>query len=358
MNTSRLKKLQSAISNPVLIKKKENLRYLTGQVFENRAEEYLLVLPLTPTLSRRGRGSFAIAFGSGLEKIDWLKKSDELRNIASYLPSNSKLKIEYGFTFGEGKYLKYLLKEKKIKFHPERSVVDSIRQIKEPGEIALIKRSMQIVQRVFGEVKQQLRKKAWTEVSLAQFIEKRGRSLGAEDVSFPAIVASGANAAIPHHVPSNKRLRTGEPIIIDFGFKNKNYCSDFTRTVFLKSAPKKMAEAYNQVEKAYNESIITASVGTDAGKIYQKSVDILAQKKLDKYFIHSLGHGTGLEIHELPNLSPKSRDILENGMVFSIEPGVYIPKIGGVRIEDLVYLEGGKCKKFVNIPTTLIANII
>ena len=97
--------------------------------------------------------------------------------------------------------------------------------------------------------------------------------------------------------------------------------------------------------------------GVIAGDVYQKSVDVLKEKHLDKYFIHSLGHGTGLEIHELPNLSPNSKDFMQNNMVFSIEPGVYIPKLGGVRIEDLVYLKEGKCKKFINISTKLTDNI-
>jgi Xaa-Pro aminopeptidase len=98
--------------------------------------------------------------------------------------------------------------------------------------------------------------------------------------------------------------------------------------------------------------------GISAGDVYQKSVDVLAEKHLDKYFIHSLGHGTGLEIHELPNLSPNSKDVLQNGMIFSIEPGVYIKGLGGIRIEDLVYLEKGRIKKFINVSTSLLKNII
>ena len=228
---------------------------------------------------------------------------------------------------------------------------------------------MQIVEMVFKLIRKEIKKKDMTEHLLAQFIQTAGLKMGAEDLSFPAIVASGANAAIPHHVPSHKPLKAGESIIIDFGFKYKNYCSDFTRTVFLKKVPKILEVAYNQVEKAYNGSMqyIDGTLLLKqkspikqllAGDVYQKSVDILAEKKLDKYFIHSLGHGTGLEIHELPNLSPKSKDILKNGMVFSIEPGVYIPKVGGIRIEDLVYLESSKIKKFISIPTQIKENIL
>jgi Xaa-Pro aminopeptidase len=143
----------------------------------------------------------------------------------------------------------------------------------------------------------------------------------------------------------------------------------------LKSAPKKLADAYNQVEKAYNESIkfcdsnhpvsLSASHPSlkrrgelAAGDVYQKSVDVLSEKNLQKYFIHSLGHGTGLEIHELPNLSPGSKDVIADNMVFSIEPGVYIEGRGGIRIEDLVYLDGGEVKKFINVSTKLEDNIL
>jgi len=282
--------------------------------------------------------------------------------------------------------------------------VDIQRTVKEPGEIALVKKSMQVVGKVFEQVKKELKRKKWTERKLAQFIQETGFKLGAEDISFPAIVASGANATIPHHAPSSKPLRPGETIILDFGFKYKNYCSDFTRTVFLKSAPRRLANIYNQVEKAHTESIQLISYsshvipeatsakregypesrridsrspitvedefrgndkresGNDkkitGSDVYQKAVSVLAEEDLDKYFIHNLGHGTGLEIHELPNLSPGSKDILANGMVFSIEPGVYLPNVGGVRIEDLVYLEDGKANKFINVSTSLEANLI
>jgi Xaa-Pro aminopeptidase len=367
---SKINTLLKNFKNPILIKKKENLFYLTGRTTDNRTDEYLLLTK-----------KMAVAFGSGLENIAWVKNSDRLKNIGKYLKGYKQLDIEYGFTYGEGEYLKRVTSDKvtgqrkaQIKIKPKTSVVDVMRQVKTREEIELVRKSMQIVERVFFETKKQLmntdKKRINTEILLAKFIEKRGLELGAHDLSFPAIVASGSNAAIPHHVPSNKKLKAGESIILDFGFKYKNYCSDFTRTVFIKKVgSKKMEEAYNQVEKAYLGSIDFCNVAQAtgllhnkagqlrAGDIYQKAVDILAEKKLDKYFIHSLGHGTGLEIHELPNLSPKSKDIMQNGMVFSIEPGVYIPKVGGVRIEDLVYLENVQVKKFINISTKLIDNI-
>jgi len=322
--------------------------YLTGQNFDHRAEEYLLI-----------KKHDAIAFGSGLEKIDWFKKTDQLRNIGKHLPARSSLNIERVFTYAEGEYLQFKLKSAKCKVSPARSAVDIVRHIKEKEELENIRKSMQIVEKVFKDVRKEIKKPELTEIVLAQFIQKKGLLYGAEGISFPAIVASGAHAAIPHHVPENKKLVRGESIILDFGFKYKNYCSDFTRTVFLGHAPKKLAEAYNQVEKAYNECIaLISSQKTTGDQAYQKAVNVLAEKHLDKYFTHSLGHGTGLEIHELPNLSPKSNDMLQDGMVFSIEPGVYMTKLGGIRIEDLVYMEKGKVKKFINISTKLEDNVL
>lgn len=353
---------------------------------------YLLILPenaQAKSTNNHNRTHYrgVVFLGDGLEKLEGVK-SGFLKNIGQYIGSRETLEVFGEFTYAEVKYIRSKNKELRIKVNTKRSPADYQRQVKDAQEIVLIKKSMQIVEQVFGQVKQLLGRERSRpfpiEAELASFIKQAGLKLGAEDISFPPIVASSANAAVPHHVPSNKRLKAGESIILDFGFKYKNYCSDFTRTVFLKTVPKRLEMAYNQVERAYNESIhfvssrvhprdplylngkgIPRSVAlarndtsVTGNEVYQKSVDVLKEKHLDKYFIHSLGHGTGLEIHELPNLSPKSKDILKDGMVFSIEPGVYIPKLGGIRIEDLVYLEKGKVKKFINVSTDLISNII
>jgi len=359
MNQERISKLQKQIQNLVLIKKPENIFYLLGRSF---LHGYLLVKP---------RSSKPVFFGDGLERVDGVK-TDRLKYLPLYLGKARKLELEDEFTFAEFNYIKTKFEEHKIKVNIKhiKSPVDFLRTVKSQEEIALVKKSMQIVEAVFKLVRKEIKKPAMTEIKLAQFIQKSGLSMGAENVSFPAIVASDVNAAVPHHVPSKKKIKAGESIIIDFGFKYKGYCSDFTRTVFLKKVPSRLAVAYDQVEKAYLSSmqyiegalpgfpLKSAFKGIMAGKVYQKAVDVLAEKHLDKYFIHSLGHGTGLEIHELPNLSPSSKDILKPGMVFSIEPGVYIPRLGGIRIEDLVVLKKEGIEKFINVSTKLRDNIL
>jgi Xaa-Pro aminopeptidase len=362
----RIKKLQASLERPILIKKKENLLYLTGRSF---ITGYLLVKPMNTDRGRR-INTDVVFLGDGLERIDGVK-SDFLKNVGKYIKPRQALEVFGEFTYAEVKYIRSKNKELRIKVNTKHSPVDYQRIVKEPGEIERVKKSMQIVERVFKQVRSEIKKLGMTEIGLANFIKRAGYRLGAEDIAFSPIVASGANAAVPHHVPTSKHLKAGEPIIIDFGFKYKNYCSDFTRTMFLKRVSKRLEMAYNQVEKAYNESMELIDAGDSpsyykrglggdikAGDVYQKAVDVLKEKHLEKYFIHSLGHGTGLEIHELPNLSPNSKDILQNGMVFSIEPGVYIPNLGGVRIEDLVYLSGRRVERFINIPTDLKFNVI
>jgi len=353
MNISRIQNLQTNIEKPILIKKKENLFYLLGRAFEYG---YLLLKPFS---NKQTQKHSIVFLGDGLEKIEGIH-SDILKNVGMYIEPKEQLEVFGEFTYAEVKYIKRKNPKLKVVVTVAYDPVDKMRAVKERGEIALVKKSMQIVEKVFLKVKKEIKKPGMTEEKLAAFIRRTGLSLGAEDVSFPPIVASGAHAATPHHIPDGTKLKKGESIILDFGFKYKGYCSDFTRTVFLGFAPQKLREAYNSVEKAYTECIVFAGsnqkiTGND---LYQKAVETLVEKKLDKYFIHSLGHGTGLEIHELPNLSPNSKEEIKEGSVFSIEPGVYIPKLGGIRIEDLVYLEKGICKRFIMIPTSLATNIL
>lgn len=333
---------------------------------------YLLVKTRASTLSSKagGRKSGVIFFGDGLEKAAGTK-TDLLKNIARYFTHDFRLDVEDDFTLAEFGNLKSRFKNYDLRFNirPFESPVDRLREIKDAAEISCIKKSVEITAAVFGRVKKVLAKRKWSERELAGYIVSAGKRLGAESASFEPIVAAGTNAAVPHHIPGKKELLSGEPIIIDFGFKYKGYCSDFTRTVFLKKASEKWTKIYNQVEKAYLESISfmdrsfqetpkTLIKGLLAGDVYQKAVEVLAEKRLDKYFIHNLGHGAGLEIHEPPNLSPGSADVLVSGMVFSIEPGVYFPKAGGIRIEDLVCLNNGGVEILTRVSTELKENII
>ncbi len=396
MKNFRFKRLQTEPQYPVLIRKPENLLYLTGSFFADPAQ--LLVFPAVRTAARQAarsayedslRKRAPVLFGGHLEKVAGIKKKDSLQNIGKYLGREVRgqrqdqrrvarhsadrrgarggagrtarrsvsLEIEDHLTIGEKREIMRNLKG--VKLLPSRHHVEKMRLIKDKDELAAIRHSMEICGRVLERVKRALRKKPWREIELARFIRIEGLKLGADGTSFEPIVAAGPNAAIPHHKPGRAPILSGQSIILDFGFKKVDgYCSDFTRTVFIKRAPDRLRQIYEHTETAFRAALAAARDGLPAKQLDAVARDYLKKQKLDKYFIHGLGHGIGLEVHEAPRLAPNSRDILKNGMVFSIEPGVYIPRLGGIRIEDLVYLEQGKAKSFIKASTPLEGNLI
>ncbi|MDP2585725.1 MAG: M24 family metallopeptidase, partial [Candidatus Levybacteria bacterium] len=176
-------------------------------------------------------------------------------------------------------------------------------------------------------------------------------------------VGFGKNSAVPHHQATNNKLTNNEIVLLDFGVKLDNYCSDMTRTVFFGKASAEFKKMYETVLKAQSKAIEFLNTkylihNTSKQKIIASDIDNIARKHIIssgyKTIPHSLGHGIGLEVHEKPSLSPKSKDILKKGMVFSIEPGIYIPNFGGVRIEDLVVLEKGKLRLLTHSPKNFI----
>ena len=192
------------------------------------------------------------------------------------------------------------------------------------------------------------------------FIKKKG-----SDPSFSSIVAFGKNSSIPHHKTSDERLKINSIVLLDFGVKLNNYCSDMTRTVFFGKADDKFKKIFNTVLKSQNEAIsrITKYYNntyhySQKGDLKTREIDKIARSYIISQgfpdILHSLGHGIGIEVHEQPRLSPKSKDLLKPGMVFSIEPGIYIPGYGGVRIEDLVVLEKSGPRLLTHSPKEII----
>lgn len=159
------------------------------------------------------------------------------------------------------------------------------------------------------------------------------------DISFPPIIAFGPNSAIPHHVPGNKKLTKNTIVLLDLGAALENYCSDLTRTIFFGKAPKKFIDMYSAVLQAQKLAISKIKPGAKASEIDKAARDYITSKGFPNIG-HSVGHGVGVEVHEAPHLSPNSQDILSERMVFSVEPGIYLPGYGGVRIEDLVLVIG------------------
>ena len=174
------------------------------------------------------------------------------------------------------------------------------------------------------------------------------------DLPFSPIVASGVNAANPHHYPGDKKFEENELIIIDWGANYKGYFSDITRTFALgNTIDSKLLEAYNAVKSANESARNIAKVGVKAGKVDLAARKIIEDAGFGQYFTHRTGHGLGLEIHEEPYIKPDSSFVLQKGMTFTIEPGIYIPDLGGIRIEDDVYLSDSNSQSLTSLPRDL-----
>lgn len=227
------------------------------------------------------------------------------------------------------------------------------RMIKTEAEIAEIKKACKIAEDAYHAAIT-LVKEGDTEADLRDNIEKIMAELGAEGVSFETIVAFGAGSAVPHHVTGATVLKRGMPILVDMGCKVDGYCSDMTRMAYYGTPSEKFVKAYEAVLKANLKAEELITDGCPAAKADKIARDVLTEAGYGDKFTHSLGHGVGLDIHERPTVSSKSKDTLVNGTVFTVEPGVYFDGEFGIRIEDTVYLCGGKTVRFFEDDKNLI----
>jgi len=221
--------------------------------------------------------------------------------------------------------------------------VGSLRRVKEPEEIDRIREATRITEAALTELASKI-KAGMSERDLAVELEILIRRSGAEKVAFDLIVAAGENSALPHYRPGMRRLRTGDLLLFDIGAQVEGYCSDMTRVFVVGTAPARVRKIYDLVLSANRAGVAAIQAGADG-----KAVDAVARGMIDEaghkeHFRHGLGHGVGLEVHEAPRLSSLSEDTLEAGMVVTVEPGVYLPGFGGVRIEDLVVVGNDGCE--------------
>ena len=217
-------------------------------------------------------------------------------------------------------------------------LVESLRAVKEPEEIILLQKVIDISDQAMEIVIPTI-KSGETEKQVAWRMEKTMRELGADSLSFDTIVAGGPNGAMPHHRASDRPIQIGEPIVIDMGAKLNGYCSDITRTICVGEPDEMFNKIYDLVLTSQLAAIATLKPNVTGDQGDGLARTILNDAGYSENFGHSLGHGIGLAVHEHPRVGPTSPDPLEEGMVFSVEPGLYLSGWGGVRIEDLVVME-------------------
>lgn len=233
---------------------------------------------------------------------------------------------------------------------PTSGLVEELRSVKDADELAILTKAIEIADEAFAQVAPTIRP-GHTEVEVAWMLEKAMRELGADSVSFETIVAAGPNAALPHHRPADVPILDGQPLLIDMGAKYQGYCSDLSRTIFIGgSYDDTFRKVYDTVLGAQLTAIATVEKGMTAGDCDGLARAVIDEAGYGETFGHSLGHGVGLAVHELPGVGPRSTMVLEDNMAFTVEPGIYISGWGGVRIEDIVVMEDGKARVVSKAP--------
>jgi len=342
-----LKELKDRSFSGILVSQPENRRYLSGfkptdpQLNESSGfliiGKGLAILGTDPRFEveaqKQAKGYFPFIYRKGLE-VSWPEIKGLLKPI-------KKMAFEgHSLSFYTFQRLKKLIRSQgnSLSFQPTYQLVEGIRAQKDRLEITAIRRSLSLTEEVFREVLKTLRP-GKTEKEIAWQIKHWIHLKGGEDLAFEPIVASGPNAALPHAEPTEREIQKGETILFDFGSKWKGYCSDLSRTVFLGRPTDRFKEVYSLVRQAQlqAEKGIRAGLTTAAADALARSV--IKKEGYGKFFKHSLGHGVGLATHELPSLGPNSSGLLRTGMVVTIEPGIYLPGWGGVRLENMILIQ-------------------
>lgn len=231
--------------------------------------------------------------------------------------------------------------------------IEEIRQVKEIHEIERIKAAAALTDQAFEHILTYLVPGA-VERDIALEIEIFMRQNGSDGLAFRPIVASGVNSSRPHAIASDHKLSAGDFVTIDIGAKIGGYCADMTRTVVIGKATSRQREIYELVKHAHETGVSAVRGGLRGYVIDEAARAVIEQADHGNFFGHGLGHGVGLEVHELPTVSPRGREAVLSGSVITIEPGIYVPGFGGVRIEDLVVVEDGGCVVLSNSPRELL----
>jgi Xaa-Pro aminopeptidase len=223
------------------------------------------------------------------------------------------------------------------------AIVEQARMVKDEDEIQRIRAAVELGARLFDRAVEVMRP-GIKEVEVAAEMELAARRGGAEEMSFPTIIASGARSALPHGRASEKTLTPGAFVVCDFGVILSGYCSDQTRAVWLGKVADDARPAYEAVREAQQAAIDAVRPGITVGEVDSAARKVLQKAGFGRYFTHSTGHGVGLEIHEIPRVAQGQPEVLQSGMVITVEPGVYFPGKWGVRIEDMVVVTDGGCE--------------
>lgn len=240
-----------------------------------------------------------------------------------------------------------------VEWVPLKGWVERLRACKSQWEIERVRQAAATAAQAFDAIVPLL-KPGLTEREVATELDYRLRRLGADRAAFETIVATGPNSALPHAQPTDRQLQAGEPVLLDFGAQRHGYASDMTRTVHLGAAPASFRRLYAAVLEAQQAALEAVRAGVTSADVDEAARAVLSRHKLESLFVHATGHGVGIEVHELPRLGKGERARLREGMVVTIEPGIYVEGYCGIRIEDTVLVTQQGCEVLTQAPKNLL----
>jgi Xaa-Pro aminopeptidase/Xaa-Pro dipeptidase len=325
-----------------------NIRYLCGFT---GSEGVLIVGPGQTSLWVDGR--YTSQAGLETKKIRIKECTDKIAGIVQEIKDSKTKRVGFeadSITLNMYHQMTHhIQKENLVALDKELRM---LRACKDDTEISLMKKAAQISSSAMRSVIKHV-KPGWTEKELALQLEIKARHNGADGISFETIVAAGEHSALPHAKPTDRKIRKGDFVVIDFGIRYQGYCSDETCTIAFGKLTDRQKNAYQTVKDAHDRALEAIQADIPAADIDQCARDAFG-KKSGRYFTHGTGHGVGLDVHEAPRLSSRSDDILKPGMVFTIEPGIYLPGRGGVRIEDDVVITESGVRSLTDLPRAVV----
>lgn len=332
-----------------------NLRYLTAfdGVIDDGINGACLITPDVTrfyTDMRYAEAAVAAAQGGpwevGIQRENlYIEICEELHELAV-----DSLAVESSVPYGR---FKFISEQFRGAVRVTDALVETFRQVKEPAEIERIEAAATIADRAFDHMLEFIRPGV-TEAEIALELEFTMRRNGSDGMPFDPIVASGPNGAHPHAIPGPRAIQAGDLIVLDFGARVGGYCSDMTRTVCVGPASDEQRRLYDAVLASNEAGLAQVRAGRPCVDVDRAGRDVLGERGLGDVFTHGIGHGVGLDIHELPTLGPRSTHSLRDHAVVTVEPGVYVEGFAGVRIEDLVVVEGDGYRRLTNAPKELI----
>jgi Xaa-Pro aminopeptidase len=340
---ARVQKLVETLEEPLIVTGAANVRYLTGFVSSNVA---VVVDP------ERVRLFTDFRYATAARAVPDVEFVQTRRQVIAHMAE--ELSGTFAFESAHLTYASYEeLRDGGLELVPRQGLVESLRAVKDDGELEKIRAATAITNEAYGRFAEE-RFVGRSELELAWRMTSLLHELGAEDVSFPTIVAGGANGAQPHADPSERVIEPNTTVVVDAGAVRDGYCSDCTRTFATGDLPDELGSAYDLCLEAQLKGLEAARAGTGGKETDAAARSVIADAGLGEKFGHGLGHGVGIDVHEAPAVAATSTDTLVENNVCTIEPGIYLEGVGGIRIEDLVVITDGEPEILTSFPKELV----